>query len=202
MTEIPDDVVKLAAEAYAKMQGWPTDYAVTDGWRERRHSTMRHAPPLPEVRAALAPSPVPPQDGVTAQSALSHCLNGVRPYDRAATIIKALAGHGYVIVPALVPVVSQAERLARVQVAAMVECDDRWRKWEAQTDRDKASFVAAAQALIDDGTIPPEPEPDVAEMLWIALNDESGSLLDAIQAIIADGWTFTPPPLGTEKGGD
>lgn len=175
MTEIPDDVVELAAEAYAKMQGWPPDYAVTDGWRERRHSTMRHVLSLPEVRAALAPSPV--------------------------------------------PVVSQAERLAKVQVAAMVEHDDRWRKWEAQTERDKASFVAAAQALIDDGTIPPEPVPDVAEMLARALRprrDEVSGILswgemehsmrreaiDRVRALMADGWQFTPPPLGTEKGGE
>ena len=190
MTEIPDDVVELAAREYCDFDGGFFD-------------SMRHALSLPEVRAALAPSPVPPQDGVTAQSALSHCLNGVRPYDRAATIIKALAGHGYVIVPALVPVVSQAERLARVQVAAMVECDDRWRKWEAQTERDKASFVAAAQALIDDGTIPPEPEPDVAEMLALSRGwSGDSSFACAVRGAIADGWTVTPPPVGTEKGGE
>lgn len=201
MTEIPDDVVELAAEEYAKMQGWPTDYAVTDGWRERRHSTMRHVLSLPEVRAALAPSPV--------------------------------------------PVVSQAERLAAKRQDWLFQ----WGSgcgWIGLTDKCKAEHVAAFQALIDDGTIPPEPVPRTdAEVLadLVALSDTGQVQIhmthfdeglpvyevswrkpgwsppphgpDIAAAHHSLGWPVarvlemaqphidpTPPPLGTEKGGE
>ena len=192
MTEIPDDVVELAAreqqtELVRLEGGTPWKELVRDR-RPYRLAAMRAALSLPEVRAALAPSPV--------------------------------------------PVVSQAERLAQA--------------WLHVTGGERVAAEAAFQALIDDGTIPPEPVPRTdAEVLadLVALSDTGQVQIhmthfdeglpvyevswrkpgwsppphgpDIAAAHHSLGWPVaqvlemaqphidpTPPSLGTEKGGE